>query len=77
VKIFGEPHDVRAHIEVLNGFSAHADHGELVRQAKSCAPKRGCAIVHADLIRAEALRDGLTGAVESRIPVEGETWEFS
>jgi len=77
VKIFGEPHDVRAHIEVLNGFSAHADHGELVRQAKSCAPRHGCAIVHADLIRAEALRDGLSGAVASRIPVEGETWEFS
>jgi metallo-beta-lactamase family protein len=77
VKIFGEPHDVHAHIEVLNGFSAHADHAELVRQAKSCAPRHGCAIVHADLIRAEALRDGLSGAVAARIPVEGETWEVS
>jgi len=48
-----------------------------VRQAKSCAPRHGCAIVHADLIRAEALRDGLSGAVAARIPVEGETWEVS
>jgi len=77
VRIFGEPHEVHARIEVLNGFSAHADHEELVRQAKACAPPHGCAIVHADLARAEALQAGLAGVVESRIPVEGETWEFA
>ena len=75
VKIFGEPHEVKARIEVLNGFSAHADHGELVRQVKACAPRHGYAIVHADLIRAEALRDGLSGGPPARIPMEGETWE--
>jgi len=77
VRIFGELHEVHAKVEVLNGFSAHADHGELVRQAKACAPRYGCAIVHADLERAEALRAGLAGAVQARIPIEGETWEFA
>ena len=75
VKIFGEPHEVKARIEVLNGFSAHADHEELVRQVKSCAPRHGYAIVHADLVRAEALRDGLNGGPPARIPMEGESWE--
>lgn len=76
VKIFGEPHTVRARIEVLNGFSAHADHPALVAQAESCRPAKGCAIVHADLPRAEALRAGLPSGWNCRIPVEGETWEL-
>jgi metallo-beta-lactamase family protein len=76
VKIFGEPYEVRARVEVLNGFSAHADHPALVRQAEGCAPRNGCAIVHADLERAEALRAGLPAPALVRIPVEGETWEL-
>jgi len=35
VKIFGEEHDVRAHIEVLNGFSGHADRDELLAWARA------------------------------------------
>ncbi len=30
VKIFGETYELRARVEVINGFSAHADHSELV-----------------------------------------------
>ncbi len=30
VRIFGEEHTVRAHVEVLNGFSGHADRDELL-----------------------------------------------
>ena len=30
-----------------------------------------------DLVRAEALQAGLSGAVAARIPVEGETWELA
>ena len=77
MRIFGEPHEVHARIEVLNGFSAHADHEELVRQAKACSPRHGCAIVHADLVRAEALQAGLKGTVAARIPIEGETWDLA
>jgi metallo-beta-lactamase family protein len=76
VKIFGEPLTVRAHVVVLNGFSAHADHPVLVAQAERCGPSAGCAIVHADLARAEALRGGLPSSIAARIPVEGETWEL-
>jgi metallo-beta-lactamase family protein len=75
VKIFGEPFTVGARVVVLNGFSAHADHPALVAQAESCRPSGGCAIVHADLERAEALRAGLPN-IRCRIPVEGETWEL-
>ncbi len=76
VKIFGEPYTVRAKVVVLNGFSAHADHPALVAQATSCAPRAGCAIVHADLPRAEALRAGLPPTIHARIPTEGETWDL-
>jgi len=30
VNIFGEPHDVRANVEILDSFSGHADHSELL-----------------------------------------------
>ena len=76
VRILGEFFEVRARIEVLNGFSAHADHPALVAQARSCGAHSGVAIVHADLERAEALRAGLPEPARARIPVEGETWEL-
>ncbi|HEU4764989.1 MAG TPA: MBL fold metallo-hydrolase [Candidatus Eisenbacteria bacterium] len=76
VRIFGDPHTVRARVEVLNGFSAHADHPALVAQAERCSPAAGCAIVHADLERAEALRAALPPGWNSRIPLEGETWDL-
>jgi metallo-beta-lactamase family protein len=76
VRILGELYTVRARVEVLNGFSAHADHPALVAQAASCGAARGTAIVHADLERAEALRAGLSDASRVRIPVEGDAWDL-
>ncbi len=76
VRIFGEPFTLRATVEVLNGFSAHADHDALVAQARSCAAPRGCAIVHADLERAEALMAAINPAIQTRIPSEGDAWEL-
>lgn len=76
VRIFGEPHPVRAKVVVLNGFSAHADHADLVAQAVSCGAVKGVAIVHADLVRAEALAAGLPRKELVRIPHEGETWDL-
>lgn len=76
VRILGELHTVRAAVRVLNGFSAHADHPALVKQAASCVAKQGIAIVHADLERAEALKAGLHAPERTRIPNEGETWEL-
>ncbi|MEK7316089.1 MAG: MBL fold metallo-hydrolase RNA specificity domain-containing protein, partial [Candidatus Eisenbacteria bacterium] len=76
VRILGDFFTVRARVEVLNGFSAHADHPALVAQARACGAPSGTAIVHADLERAEALRAGLPNPAKVRIPVEGETWEL-
>ncbi len=76
VRIFGEPYALRARVEVLNGFSAHADHDALVSQANSCGAAKGCAIVHADLERAEALRSALPTSMKTRIPSEGDSWEL-
>jgi metallo-beta-lactamase family protein len=76
VRIFGEPYPLRATVEVLNGFSAHADHDTLVAQARSCGAPKGCAIVHADLERAEALKAAVQPAIPTRIPSEGDTWDL-
>lgn len=76
VRILGDFFNVRARVEVLSGFSAHADHSALVAQAASCGAPSGIAIVHADLERAEALKAGLPRPERVRIPVEGETWEL-
>jgi metallo-beta-lactamase family protein len=76
VRIFGEPYPLHATVEVLNGFSAHADHDALVAQAKSCGAAKGCAIVHADLERAEALRGSLAPGIPTRIPSEGDVWDL-
>jgi metallo-beta-lactamase family protein len=76
VRIFGEPFTLRATVEVLNGFSAHADHDTLVAQARACGAPKGCAIVHADLERAEALSAALVPSIQTRIPSEGDVWEL-
>jgi metallo-beta-lactamase family protein len=76
VRIFGEPFPLRATVEVLNGFSAHADHDDLVAQARSCGAPKGCAIVHADAERAEALKAAIAPAIPTRIPSEGDVWEL-
>jgi metallo-beta-lactamase family protein len=76
VRIFGEPYPLLATVEVLNGFSAHADHETLVAQVKSCGAPNGCAIVHADLERAEALRAAIGSSIPTRIPSEGDVWEL-
>ena len=76
VRIFGEPYPLNARVEVLNGFSAHADHDTLVEQARSCGAPKGCAIVHADLERAQALQAAIAPAIAARIPSEGDVWEL-
>lgn len=41
VRIFGEEHQVRARVEVLNGFSGHADHDELMDWVGAMRQKTG------------------------------------
>lgn len=60
VKIFGEEYDLRAQVEVINGFSAHADRQELLHWAEQIEPRpEHTFIVHGEEEAAFALADGL------------------
>ncbi len=70
VNIFGEPHRVRARIEILDGFSGHADHSELMDWfQKITGPKKQVWLVHGEPQGAAALRDALI-ARDTRRSVE-------
>jgi metallo-beta-lactamase family protein len=78
VRIFGEEHQVKAQVEVLNGFSAHADKNELlgfVQQAKGGFGQ--VILIHGEekqsLIFAQGLKD-LNYKVE--VPVAGQSMEL-
>jgi metallo-beta-lactamase family protein len=77
VRIFGEPHDVRAHIARLEGYSAHADHNELVDYARHTGKPRHTFIVHAEPAAADTLRKSLRGAglPDVFIPDRGDVFE--
>lgn len=76
VNIFGEPHEVKAEVVVLNSFSAHADRNELLSYIRQFSPRRMRKIflVHGDLDQAELLRDAIreTDFRNIVIPVRGE-----
>jgi len=79
VKIFGESYDLHAHVEVIDGFSAHADRDELlgwVRQMETL-PTRTF-VVHGDPEPAQALADELQqlGIPETYVPERGEVQQF-
>ena len=76
VRILGRAYPVRAEVVVLNGLSAHADHGDLLRML---GPHAGAAtavrLVHGEPERAEALAAGLraAGFADVAIPERGES----
>jgi len=76
VNIFGEPHEVKAEIAVLNSFSGHADQNELLRYITKFSPRRikRVFLVHGDLDQAEKLEGGLhnLGFGNVSIPARGE-----
>lgn len=60
VNIFGEPHEVKAQVEVMNAFSAHADHDELLGLVTcSTGPMRQIILTHGQVDQAEALAKSL------------------
>lgn len=60
VSIFGEKHEVRAHIETLDAFSAHADHDELMDLvARSTGTLGQIILTHGNEEQAEALAKAL------------------
>lgn len=62
VNILGESFQVRARIEILDSFSGHADHSELLDWfARVGGPKKDVFLVHGEPERSEALRSALAG----------------
>jgi metallo-beta-lactamase family protein len=79
VKIFGERYSVRAQIQVINGFSAHADHDELIGWVKAMhRVPRKVFVVHGELESAQNLAKGLSelGIAETIVPDRGEIHQF-
>ena len=65
VNIFGEPHQVRARLELLDSFSGHADHSELLDWfTRITGSKRRVWLVHGEPSRSEALCE----AMNTRFP---------
>lgn len=80
VRIFGEPHRLRAHVEVMNSYSAHADEPELVEFLSHLDVERlkKIFLVHGDPERQEALGLALTAARfnEPVAPRRGQSFEL-
>ncbi|OGO04332.1 MAG: MBL fold metallo-hydrolase [Chloroflexi bacterium RBG_13_56_8] len=76
VSIFGERYTLRAHIESIDGYSAHADKNELLSYFQRLQPQnlRGAFIVHGDEEASSALEEGLRGlgVRKTKVPTLGE-----
>jgi len=76
VKIFGEPHRLRAEVVVMNTFSAHADRDEITEYLKSLRPRpRRVFLVHGEEKQTLSLLEHLEhqGFRGVHAPVLGET----
>ena len=80
VRIFGEPHRLRAGVEVMNSYSAHADEPELVEFVSHLDPQRlkRIFLVHGDADRQLRLRDAFSSAgyPDAYGPGRGESFEL-
>jgi len=73
VKIFGQEYPLRARVEVINGYSAHADRNGLMDWVKPIAHDlRHAFVVHGDPGPAAALADGLRGMGVRNVAVPEE-----
>lgn len=62
VRIFGDEFEVKAHVEILDSFSGHADHSELVDYFSAMTGSRQKTwLVHGEPTRSDALCDALKG----------------
>lgn len=79
VKIFGKPHKLKAHVEIVDSFSGHADHSELLDYFQAITgPKTRTWLVHGETTRTEALQDALREIHDQPVDaaVLGETVTF-
>ena len=79
VKIFGQLYRLLCRVEVLNGFSAHADADEFARLLRPIAKGlRGAFVVHGEGTQPLAMKELLTaaGCPKVHIPQPGEKFEL-
>lgn len=78
VRIFGEEHQVKAQVEVLNGFSAHADKNELLGFVQQARDGFGQIIlIHGEEKQSLSFAQGLKDLnYKTEVPVSGQTMEL-
>ena len=79
VSIFGQPYSVKANIEIIDSFSGHADHSELIDYFKAMkGPKKKVWLIHGEQGRSEIFREALQEIHDGEVSVGvlGETVEF-
>ncbi|MGJ8676229.1 MAG: MBL fold metallo-hydrolase RNA specificity domain-containing protein [Akkermansiaceae bacterium] len=60
VRIFGEPHELKAHVEIVDSFSGHADHSELLDYFEATTGKKQKVwLIHGEESRSEVLCEAL------------------
>jgi metallo-beta-lactamase family protein len=75
VRIFGRMYKLLCRVEVLNGFSAHADAGDFVRSfAPLARGLKAAFVVHGEQVQAQAMKELLThaGCPRVEIPAPGD-----
>jgi metallo-beta-lactamase family protein len=80
VKIFGEEYALEARVKTINGFSAHADRGELLDFVQGLGPGklRTAFVVHGEESSCLAAADGFRnlGVQRTFVPHQGEEFEL-
>ncbi len=79
VKIFGQEYPLRARVEAIHGYSAHADRNGLLDWVKPIAHDlRHAFVVHGDPEPAKALADGLKqlGVRDVAVPEQGDVFQI-
>ena len=78
VRIFGQEHQVQAQVEVLNGFSAHADRNEIIDWVRSLGAVRRAFLVHGEEKQCLQLESSLQQlGVPATVPVLGQAEELT
>jgi len=81
VRIFGQAYTLRANVEVISGFSAHADRNELLAYTAHLSQFNGrlkhVFVVHGEKESAQALAEGISeqGVPHVLVPEPGQTVE--
>lgn len=78
VRIFGDLFKLKAEVEVLNAFSAHADRNDLIDYVRRVKPRKVC-LAHGESHQREALAEAIREeqlAEEVILPVTGQVLEL-